>query len=370
VLLLSYTKTHMMGLLTTTFSPLTYTLIGVGVVLFFVLRGLFRGVFRELFSVLSLLGTYPLATPFAWMVKPAIPLDRFPSLFHEPLLAAIGGTVAYFFLCILFFIITRYFELHRKWEGRMRLIVRVGGAVIGGLFGGLIVLLIGWFILTAGTVIESLHLPVAHRPAAIIAEESGEEVEPEQTKEFGIDSEHVEGLGTESEEAVEEEGDESVEEPQQEGGGEKVSEEEGVFVSEYDSAEPVPFSLQFITAHADTLRESSIGKIAESTNPVTESYGTEITIAKEILENPEKAKKLFEEGPMAEIMQEQAVQDVLKNPEVQELAQEGDIMGLLQHPAIVELLNDPVMKAELEKINAEDIQKLLEGSTTPAAGDQ
>src|SRR3989344_3556669 len=145
-----------MDFLTTPLPPHAYTVIGLGIVLFFALKGGFRGIFKDLFGITCLIIAYPLAEPFGWALKPLISLDRFPTMMHDTLLLALGGMVSYGALRVLFLFTTKFLELNRKRYGWDRFFVSSGGALIGGLFGAVLVLILSWFLLTVGTLATAL----------------------------------------------------------------------------------------------------------------------------------------------------------------------------------------------------------------------
>lgn len=142
--------------LTTPLPPIAYTLIGIAVVILFAVHGAFRGIFRMLFLITSLILAYPLAKPFGDALLPFLPFENIPSIVIEPVLTAIGGTVAYILLWLLFLMVTRLFRLNRERQGWGRIIVMSGGALIGGLFGALLVLLFSWFLLIMGTLVAAM----------------------------------------------------------------------------------------------------------------------------------------------------------------------------------------------------------------------
>src|SRR3989344_4914933 len=88
-----------LSFLTAPLPPLAYTALGVAAVLLFALHGAFRGIFRMLFGITSLILAYPLAEPFGFMMRPLLDLDRFPPMLHGVILATIGGLFSYRLLC-------------------------------------------------------------------------------------------------------------------------------------------------------------------------------------------------------------------------------------------------------------------------------
>lgn len=160
-------------LLTTPLPTYGYTLIGIGIGAFFIVRGYVRGVLKELSSVLSLTSSIVLAKPLSFLVKGWLPLGEIPLMFHDITALTIGGMLGYVLVRILFSIIIRSCNLNREWEGGVKTLIHLGGALIGGLFGVLIVFILSWYVLlvgkltpppevseeTSGTKMELLQLP-------------------------------------------------------------------------------------------------------------------------------------------------------------------------------------------------------------------
>ncbi len=286
-------NTHM-EFLTTPLPPHAYTVIGLGIVGFFILKGAFRGVFKELFGITCLIVAYPLAEPFGWALKPLISLDRFPPMMHGTLLLALGGTIAYGALEVLFLFTTRLLKLNRHRYGWDRFFVSLGGAVIGGLFGAVLVLILSWFLLTIGTLASALPMADA--------------------------SENEQSLTT----------------------------------------QVLLFPATFMGAHNAAFRESALGKFAAKTNPTLHTLDVGVSLTTEILQKPENLKKIVTYPPIAEIIQQKGVQDLLLNEEIQAMMEKNDILGLMNHPATQKMLSDPKVQEALKKIDPEELKRLLE----------
>jgi len=140
--------------LTTPLPPYAYTLIGLGIVLFFTIRGYRRGVIREGFSILSLVFSALLAKPVGALLITLgfLSLENIPVFLHSLAAGGVGGIVAYVVLRLSLFVIGKVFKLYRKREGRAKVIVKAGGAILGGLFGIVLVFILAWYVLLFGKI--------------------------------------------------------------------------------------------------------------------------------------------------------------------------------------------------------------------------
>lgn len=287
--------------LTMPLPPFAYTALGIAAVLLFAVHGAFRGIFKVLFGITSLILAYPLAEPFGTALMPLLRLDDFPPMFVAPLLAALGGIVAYGLLWLLFFFVTILFHLDRKRYGWDKAIVMSGGAVLGGLFGALIVLIFSWLLLIMGSLVGNIP---GLSPAA--AEEGGKKPAQESS---------VKGI--------------------------------------------LLFPARLIAGHNEAFRESALGIFAARLNPAAAKFDTGISIATEVMKNPENMQKLAGYQPVAEILKEGAVKDLMSNPEIQKMAAEGNIYGILNHPATKKMLSDPKIQEALANIDPAELEKML-----------
>lgn len=290
------------SILTTPLSPTVYTLIGIGAVILFAVHGAYRGIFKVLFGITSLILAYPLAEPFGAALAPLLDLERFPSVFHSLLLTTIGGFVAYVLLWLLFFLLTLLFKLDRQRYGWDRAIVMGGGALLGALFGAAIILLLSWFLLIMGTLVAGMP---------------------------GISRENA-------------------------AGGEKKPAEESAM------KEAIMLPARFVAGHSEAFRESNLGIFARESNPAAEKLDTGMSVATEVIKNPKSMEKLIEYEPIAEIIKGDAVQELMANEEIKKMAAEGNIFGILNHPATKAMLNDPEIQEALKNIDPAELQKMLQ----------
>jgi len=293
-------------ILTTPFEPYVYTLIGIGIAVFFVIRGSLRGLMKELSSILSLGASIVLAKPLGNLTMGFLPLDTIPLIFHSLIALTIGGLLGYVLVRFGFFLLTKLCGLDREWKGRTRVIMRLGGAIIGGLFGIALVFIVSWYILLMGKI--SIPSPV----------------DPEETvRRTGTGT----GTGT---------------------------------VTGFTTQDLLQLPAKIVSSHRKGLAESSLGSIAEETNPAPEEIQDAIDIVSTITKNPEKMQQLMQSEEISNVMEQKAVQTIMQNTEIQTMAAEGDMMGLMNHPDVQAMLNDPDVQAALEDIDTETLLELLE----------
>lgn len=286
----------MLDLLTTPLPPYAYTLIGVGIISLFALRGMFRGFFNELFGILSLAAAYLLAKPFGLSLLPLIPDFGLPGMLLEPLAMACGGIIAYTTARFEFFLIGVLFKLKEKKKGPKKNLIRIGGAVLGAAFGLLIVMIVSWFVLLMGKL--TAQIPAFNPPA---------------------------------QEGVEQVREESL----------------------------ITLPARMVDAHRKGLEESTLGEVAEETSPVPESVDKGLDIAGEILSDPEKMQKLVEYEPVADVLRDQIMQGLMENEEIKSMAAEGNILGIMNHTATQEMLSDPDVQEALQGIDMEELMGVL-----------
>ncbi len=286
----------MLSILTTPLPPYAYTLIGASIVALFALRGMFRGFFKELFGILSLAAAYLLAKPFGFFLAPFIPTYGLPEMVIEPIAMACGGVLAYVTARFEFFLISILFKLKKKQTGWKKGLIRFGGAILGGAFGLLIVMIVSWFVLLMGKL--TAQIPAFNPPA-----------------------------------------------------------QEGVEQVQEESLITLP--ARMVDAHRKGLEESTLGEVAEETSPVPESVDKGLDVAGEILKDPEKMQKLVEYEPVAEVLRGQITQGLMEDEEIKAMATEGNIIGIMNHPKTKEMLNDPDMQAALEDIDMEELMEVL-----------
>ena len=285
-------------ILTTPFEPYVYTLIGISIAAFFVIRGSLRGLLKELSSVLSLGASIVLAKPLGNLTMGILPLDTIPLIFHSLIALTIGGLLGYVLVRLGFFLLTKHCGLDREWKGRMRVIMRVGGALIGGIFGIALVLILSWYVLLMGKI--SIPSPA----------------DPEKT---------VGKTGT-----------------------------------GFTTQDLLQLPAKIVSSHREGLAESSLGGLAEETNPAPEEIQDAIDIVSEITKNPEKMRQLMQSEEISNVMEQEAVQNIMQNAEIQAMAAEGDMMGLMSHPDVQAMLNDPDVQAALEEIDTKALLEMLE----------
>ena len=291
-----------LSFLTAPLPPLAYTALGIAAVLLFAVHGAYRGIFKMLFGITSLILAYPLAEPFGFALRPLLALDYFPPMFHGVILATIGGLVAYALLWLLFFLLTILFSLDRTRYGWDRAIVMSGGALLGGIFGAVIVLILSWFLLIMGSLVGSM----PSLSATTI--QTGEEKPAQESSMKGM----------------------------------------------------ILLPARFIAGHNEAFRKSALGIFAARLNPATAKFDTGISVATEVMKNPKNMENLIEYEPVADIIKKDAVQNLMKDPEIQKMAVEGNIYGILNHPATKKMLSDPEIQKALENIDPEELKKMLE----------
>jgi len=288
-------------LLTTPLPAYGYTLIGIGFVTLFTVRGCVRGFLKELSSILSLTSSIVLAKPLGFLLKGLLPLEKIPLVFHGIAALTIGGILGYVLIRILFSLIVRSCNLNREWKGRALILIRLGGALIGGLFGILMIFILSWYVLLVG----KLTLP------------------PEVPEETG-------------------------------GAKPEVSEETGG-----TKIDLLQLPAKIMSTHREGLAESALGEIAEKTNPAPAEIVDSIDLISELTRNPEKMQQVMQSEQMTQMMQLPSVQNVIENQELQSLAEQGDFMGLLNHPAITEVLDDPAVQEALQSIDPSELMEML-----------
>lgn len=137
---------------------MSINLLGILLIGLFIVIGFLRGIFRILFAFISLLLSALLAKPFSFLLSWFInKIDLIP-LALKPL-ATIIATALLFFTIFLFvgsFIIS-YREKRREEEGLPPITIweRAGGAIVGGIWGLFIVLLVLTGIEMIGSVEEA-----------------------------------------------------------------------------------------------------------------------------------------------------------------------------------------------------------------------
>ena len=286
--------------LTTPLPPWAYSLAAIVVILIFALRGWRRGVLKEFFGIASLLLSIPLAQPFGIFLHKFFPLESVPEVLQVHAEVAMGGLIAYVLLLTLFFFIRTLINRHWKPDGKAKILFRLGGAIIGSLFAALIIMIIVWFVITMGALSQAT------------IKRNEESATPQ------VDN-------------------------------------EGAQFNEL-----ILLPSKIVVAHRDALEKSSIGSIAEKTNPVPESVTTGIDIAAEVMKNPEKLQRLIEHEDIEKIMQQKSVHSFMNNKEIKDLAAQGDIMGIFNHPAAKQMLEDPAIQESLQDIDVEELLRSLE----------
>jgi uncharacterized membrane protein required for colicin V production len=287
----------MYELLITPLPSYAYTLIGIGFVAIFVVRGYRRGVIREGLGILSLLLSIPLSHPFGVVLRPWLPLDNAPSIVHALIATSFGGLIAYTLLQVLFFLMKKWIFRHWKPQGRVHMFIGVGGALIGGIFAVLIVLFISWYILVMGKLSQ----------AAVRANTLKTPT--------GAETQHKRSL--------------------------------------------LMLPAEMVGAHTEGLQKSALGEIAEETNPVPHNVNTSIDIASAMLADPTKMQKLARNASFSALLNHDSVQDVLHNPDIQKLVAAGDLFGIINHPAITVMMNDPALQESMKTIDVDQLMRSL-----------
>lgn len=141
-----------MQLLTTPLPSYIYTLIAIAVVLLFGFRGYKRGLFKELFGFLSLFGAYIFAKPSASVMIALGFGAAMPDLFRGFAAEIVGSICVYILLELIFAFVFHKYKLGKltKGKGEKQKHIRIGGALIGAVFGTIIVMAIAWYFVAFG----------------------------------------------------------------------------------------------------------------------------------------------------------------------------------------------------------------------------
>jgi len=115
-----------------------------------------------------------------------------------------------------------------------------------------------------------------------------------------------------------------------------------------------------VRGHGDAFRASALGVFAQNTNPLLQTFDVGISIATHVSSNPESLQKLAEYKPIADMMEQSAVQNLLTNADIKAMAEEGNMIGIMNHPAVQEMLKNQDIQKMLQEINPEELRALLE----------
>jgi len=141
----------MIDALTTPLPPYAYNLIGVFIVLIFTLRGFKRGIVKELSGIISLGASIVLANPVGEVLIDAGFFQEIPLLLKTMAAASIAGMLVYVVFRFTFYLLVKFLSLDKKGKGITRYFVQCSGACLGGLFGAVLVFILGWYILLMGS---------------------------------------------------------------------------------------------------------------------------------------------------------------------------------------------------------------------------
>ncbi|HLC75557.1 MAG TPA: hypothetical protein VJB82_00335 [Candidatus Peribacterales bacterium] len=115
-----------------------------------------------------------------------------------------------------------------------------------------------------------------------------------------------------------------------------------------------------IRAHGDAFRTSALGTFAQKTNPLLHTFDVGISLATQISTNPKAMQTLMAYPPVADIIDEPVVRNLIANPDIQAMAKEGNMIGIMNHPSVQEMLNDPEVQKKLQEIDPSALKALLE----------
>ncbi len=299
----------MQDFLTIPLPPVAYDLIAVLVIIYFAWRGKRRGVIRELSSMISIGGSILLAQPLGSLLLPLFSTANLPEIIKTPIELSLGGLAAYLLLRISLFLIAKFSGLLKEREGTPQTLIHVGGALMGSVFGAFLVLALGWYTLSFGSLSSLLmQNPVLSGGTALAsaAPESRQKESP---------------------------------------GG---------------MLNLLLLPTRITAAHEEAFALSLSGKIAARFNPIPEQIleGAEVMV--DLTQHPEQMQKLAEFAPVQQLVEQPSIQELMGNPEVRALAEKGDITGLLNHPAVQEVMNDPAVQEALKGMDIEEMRKFLE----------
>ncbi len=290
---------------TTPLPPVGYDLIAILVIAYFAWRGKRRGLVRELSSIVAILGSILLAKPFGSLLLPLFTVSNLPGFIATPIELTLGGLAAYLILRITLFLIAKFSGLLKEREGTPQTVIKVGGAITGSLFGILVVLAFGWYILSFGHLSEILM-----RNPRLMNIGKAEAAEVSTDLPAGV--------------------------------------------------RLMLLPTRMTAAHREPFSHSLSGKLAAAWNPIPDQIleGAEVMV--DMTQHPEQLQKLAEFAPVQELAAQPAVQALVGNAEIRALAEKGDYAGLLNHPAVKEVMADPKIQELLKTMDITELKKFLE----------
>ncbi|MEK7137233.1 MAG: hypothetical protein AAB853_03025, partial [Patescibacteria group bacterium] len=224
---------------TTALPASAYTLLSLLLIALCGLYGWYRGLPRGLAGIVNIVGGALLAKPMGVLIAPFLSLDRFPTPTHALITVFAGGLIGYILVAILTAIGLRVFHLTRAWEGTAKLVVEIGGFLIGATIGTGIVVATGWYVLTVGDVAETIM------------------------------------------------------------GNKRMQE---ALANQQDiSLRLLMLPTQMTGSHRDSFSRSLVGRLAAATNPVPALVTDSLTVVKEVTKNPENFRKLAESEPVQKL---------------------------------------------------------------------
>lgn len=294
--------------LASAFDPRMYDLLAILLVLITALHGAFRGLIREAATMINIAMSYVLASPLGHLILFIPAVASLPSFLKKPLALTIGGILGYILTSITLAILIRTLGWNRKqWTGSMRTVIHGGGALIGGAFGFLLIMIISWYILWIGSLTSILLSPGNQTDSTTDAAENMKK----ELQELPATS---------------------------------------------------------VMNHREGIQESFIGNFAEKTMPVPEAVTdkTEKVMENvlELTQDPDRMQKIVQDASIQELLKSEAIQRLLNDNDISRMAREKDIMGLMAHPSLREALSDPEVAAKLSSI---DIMKLLDMGNASSA---
>lgn len=284
---------------------MSINLLGILLIGLFIVIGFLRGIFRILFAFISLLLSALLAKPFSFLLSWFInKIDLIP-LALKPL-ATIIATALLFFTIFLFvgsFIIS-YREKRREEEGLPPITIweRAGGAIVGGIWGLFIVLLVLTGIEMIGSV-EEAFLKI-----------SSQTQEVPKTDDF-----------------LKKDWFQLKKEKKEIGGSFPLLKEK--------------------------VQDSLFGSLVQKVNPVDEKTIKTIEQLMTVLSDPELLEEFRSNPEISRLTENPKFINVAGDEEILKALNSSDIFSLLNNQKIADLMKDKELISEIKKI---DIKRILD----------
>jgi hypothetical protein len=370
----------MLEFLVTPLPPYAYTLIGIGMVTLFALRGYIRGFFKEIFSVLSLVLIIVLAKPFGNVAQSLLPLQDLPEMLHPIIAMTVGSIGGYVLIRFFFFLIALKFKLYRKWEGKAKLYVKLGGTIIGLTFGTILLMILSWYMLIVGglatsiiktpdmvsgmqrlifmpTEMMGIHLAGFKESALGKFAEKTNPVPQTITK--GVDiisdiTQNPEALLNLAEyepiaDLMESESIQNLVENEEI----KKMAEQGDIMGLL--SHPDVQQLMEDPEIQETLKDINPAEIIELLGDDEETEG----LLEEVMQNSEQYEGLIDDETVSSLMEKESAQKISEDPEIQRLIDEGNTAELLSNPDVMEFLSDPEVIEAMQSMSPEEVMQML-----------